>query len=124
MNNDQFELLLHTLNRIATALEANQPDQKCPDVQVELKEFPNFDWESIGCKVVNRDHDGVSVVSWNNRLYRRRSPNNKYGPVVFFSRCIGKDESGNIYERLIKFSEIKADDIEPISLKAQQYLRN
>ena len=56
---------------------------------------------------------------WSDR-YKRRSPSNSYGAVIYFSRAVGKDEKGNTqYERLITFEPFANLTVEPISRKAE-----
>ena len=45
---------------------------KAPNYQKPLSEYQNFDWGSIGAKVIARDTDGVSEVEWLERtLYQK-----------------------------------------------------
>lgn len=111
------------LERIAAALERLAPSATAPNYRRNLNEFKTFDWESIGAKVDERDCYGVASVIWQNQQFKRRSPENAYGAVVFFSRCTGKDEEGrNIYERLITFKEATELKIRPISRKVESLL--
>lgn len=97
---------------------------KAPNIQQPLQDYPDFDWKSIGARVLRTDADGASVVEHNGRIYKRRSPDNKYEACIWFSRCTGKDENGNNhYETLISFETIK-DDVEPLGQKAQKALRS
>ena len=121
MNPEQFEQLITTqkdlyrLNRelLAVNLEnlevgkrrekkldqlINSQPVKAPNFPKSLSEYPNFDWSSIGAKVIARDHDGVSEVEWNNYIFTRRSPTNKYIPAIWFSLYDGKE-----YQKLITF---------------------
>lgn len=75
-----------------------------PNYTRSLHEFPNFDWKTIGATVIQRDRHGAAIVRWGDRDYVRRSPSNKFGEAIWFSRSVGKDETGNnAYERLITF---------------------
>ena len=124
MNQDNFEVLadlllkiLHQTERIAIALESQ--DTKPPQWCKPIKEFKDFDWKSIGATVIKSDRDGVAVVEWKSREYIRRSPENKFGAAIYFSRSIGKDQATGKanYERLITFKELAS--AEPISRKAE-----
>ncbi|MDJ0728249.1 MAG: single-stranded DNA-binding protein [Prochloraceae cyanobacterium] len=75
-----------------------------------LEEYQDFDWNSIGAKILDRDSDGVSAVSWHGKIYKRRSPENKFAPAIWFSR-----KQGNDYYKLITFKTIEA--AEPLSRK-------
>ncbi len=96
--------LIATLERMALALEQMSPQAVAPNYQLELKDFATFDWASIGAVVADYDSDGATAVVWKNNTYLRRSPSNKFGAAIWFSRCVGRDDLGaNIYERLITF---------------------
>jgi DdrB-like protein len=93
-----------------------------PNYQRPLSEYPTFDWPSIGATALNRDGDGATTVEWNGQVFTRRSPNNKFDAVVWFSRCVGKDADGNNrYARLISFKA--AGGAEPIAAKAKKAIR-
>jgi hypothetical protein len=110
MNQDQFQELLKVqqkqvepLERIAIALEGMKPEKPAPNYKKDLKNFPDFNWEQIGAQVEKKDQYGAATVLWNAQRYVRRSPENAYGTAIFFTRCVGKDETGkNKYERLIR----------------------
>ncbi len=107
------QLIIESLSRIAIALEHMIPPQAAPNYQFALDKFATFDWESIGAVVADRDSDGASAILWRNNIYVRRSPSNKFGAAIWFSRCTGRDDKGaNIYERLITFKAIS--DAEPL----------
>lgn len=113
-----FENIQRSLQIIAGALA------KAPNIQQPIGDYPNFDWSKIGARVLRTDADGASVVEHNGRIYKRRSPDNKYEACIWFSRCTGKDESGdNRYETLISFETIK-DDVEPLGHKARKALES
>ncbi len=93
-----------------------------PDIRVPIETYVGFDWESIGAKVLRNDKDGASVVEWNGKHFKRRAPDNKFEPCIWFSRCSGKDEAGNNkYDVLISFEQIK-DDVDPIGEKARKLI--
>ena len=90
-----------------------------PNYQRALSDYPGFDWFSIGASVLKRDDDGATIVEWNGQVFTRRSPNNKFDAIVWFSRCTGKDTDGNNrYVRLISFKAM--NDAEPIATKARK----
>lgn len=91
-----------------------------PDIRQPIQDYATFNWSSIGAEVLRNDDDGPSLVKWNGKIFKRRSPQNKFEPSIWFSRCVGKREDGaNNYETLISFDVIK-DDVEPINPKARQ----
>ena len=101
LHGQQVELL----TRVVELLEKNQTGT--PNYQVQLAEFGEFDWSSIGARVEQRDKDGVATVLWRDRRYVRRSVSNRFQPAIWFSRSMGKDDEGNSrYERLITFKEL------------------
>jgi hypothetical protein len=124
MNNEQFELLLHLLNRQTLALEGIQSTLEqlttaAPNYQQPLESFTQFNWESIGATVERSDQYGAAIVSWRGLQFVRRSPQNKFGSAVWFSRCVGKDDNGeNKYERLITFKIM--GEAEPIPEKVMR----
>ncbi len=124
MNQDNFDILTDLLlkilkqtERIANALESQ--DSKPPQWCKPIKEFKNFDWQTIGATVIKSDRYGAAVVEWKSREYVRRSPENKFATAIYFSRSIGKDPTTGKanYERLITFKELAS--AEPISRKAE-----
>lgn len=79
-----------------------------------LTEYKTFNWESIGAIIIEADEHGPTVVEWNMHRYQRRSPENKYGADIWYSRAAGRDESGDInYIRLITFTgdRYQVDDL-------------
>ncbi|QSJ14151.1 hypothetical protein JYQ62_19630 [Nostoc sp. UHCC 0702] len=118
MTNDQFELFMTVLIRIADALERIAPaTPKAPNYQYPIEAFPNFDWESINASVEKKDQYGAAVVIWGGQIWVRRSPANKYGAAIWFSRASGQNEQGDVsYERLITFKPRNVS-VEPIPEK-------
>ena len=130
MNQDQFQELLkvqqrqvEALERIAIALEGMKPEKPAPNYKKDLKNFPDFNWEQIGAQVEKKDQYGAATVLWNAQRYVRRSPENAYGTAIFFTSCVGKDETGkNKYERLITFEDVKEIKVRPISREAESII--
>lgn len=87
-------------------LEALKPG---PEYARHISEYPTFDWSSIGATVVGKDRWGATIVDWNGKYWKRRSPDNKYGADIWFSRCVGKENNENIYAQLIIFADKQAD---------------
>lgn len=107
------QLIIELLSRIAITLEQMIPLQAAPNYQFALDKFATFDWPSIGAVVADYDSDGASAILWRKNVYLRRSPTNKFGAAIWFSRCVGRDEKGaNIYEKLITFKAMS--DAEPL----------
>lgn len=101
------------LERLAFGLEQLVP-KATPSYTRSLESFVSFDWASIGATVVQRDRFGAAVVSWGGHEYTRRSPQNKFGDAIWFSRANGRDENGNLaYERLITFKKQAAAEAVP-----------
>ncbi len=112
------------LEAIVDLLEKNLPRQPAPNYKAFLQNFKNFDWKSINAEVELADNFGVSSVIWQGDRYKRRSPDNAYGAVIFFSRCVGHDSDGKKkYERLITFEPIEEIKVEPISRKVEAALK-
>jgi len=95
------------LGRIAAALEAIALTKApAPNFIRPIADYPTFEFESIGARVTGRDQHGVTEVEWAGYQWTRRSPSNKFGTAIWFSRPAGKDEAGNVrYVRLITFRE-------------------
>lgn len=93
-----------------------------PDFRRPIEQYPHFDWASIGATVLARDDYGATVVSWREKIWKRRAPDNKYGACIWFSRMIGKEGDQNQYASLIAFEEISLD-VEPLGNKALNALR-
>jgi hypothetical protein len=129
MTPEQTELWLEiqhrqmlALERIADTLDSLAP-KSAPDIKRPIEEFKNFDWSSIGARVDKSDSYGAAVVSWKGQIYTRRSPQNKFGVAIWFSRCVGKEEDGaNKYERLITFKPFSNIEAEPLPPKAQNHI--
>ncbi len=114
---DSNDRLIQVLERIANALERLSP-QEAPNYRRSLKNWQEFDWSDIGAVVMGKDKFGPTVVEWQGKEFKRRSPENAYGAVIFFSRAIGKDGDRTLYERLITFKDSE-DKIRPISREAE-----
>jgi hypothetical protein len=119
--------LSEALSLIAASLEGIEASLRqialssnpAPNYQRPLYEYPHFDWTSIGATILKEDRDGATAVEWNGQVFTRRSPSNKFGAAVWFSRCVGKDSEGNNrYARLITFKD--SSEAEPIAGKARQ----
>lgn len=110
------------LERLADAVERLAPTTAvAPNYQRPLESFATFDWSSIDATVERSDQYGAAIVSWRQFQFMRRSPSNKFGEIIFFSRCVGKDESGeNKYERLISFKPVSKVEVEPLPAKVLQ----
>ncbi len=112
------------LERVAQSLEEAEARKEAPNYQQHLEEFATFDWASIGATIERCDGQGAAIVNWKGKQFIRRSPTNKFGAVVFFSRCIGNDEQGvKKYERLCTFKSLEKLEVEPISDKAIRLIR-
>ena len=127
MTPEQAEALIMLHQRQATALEQialilakSTPKQEPPNYKAILETFNEFNWASISAEVETTDNYGVASVIWQGDRYKRRSPQNAYGAVIFFSKCVGKAETGNNqYERLITFEPAASLKVEPISKQAE-----
>ena len=129
MNPQQVELWLEiqhrqmvALERLADAVERLAPTSTAaPNYTRPLETFKTFDWESIGATVERLDQYGPAIVSWRGQQFVRRSPSNKFGEAIWYSRCVGKDEVGeNRYERLITFKPISKTEVEPLPEKVKR----
>ena len=131
MNPEQFQQWIEiqerqaiALEKIAQLIERSLPRQPAPNYRAVLEKFSEFDWSSINAQVELTDQFGVATVIWQGDRYKRRSPNNSYGAVIYFSRSVGKDERGNTqYERLITFEPFANLTVEPISRKAEVVIK-
>lgn len=123
MNEIQIERLFQVLERLTQALELLCPEKKPPNYTFALEDFKSFDWESIGARVYKVDQYGAAIAIWNDRQYIRRSPDNAFGSTIYFSRCIGRDETGkNVYERLVTFKPLSEVKVRPISRDAESII--
>jgi hypothetical protein len=90
-----------------------------PNYQRPLGDYRDFDWASIGAVVLKEDADGATDVEWNGQVFTRRSPQNRFGAAIWFSRCVGKDAEGNNkYARLITFKT--PSESGPVAAKAKK----
>jgi hypothetical protein len=83
-----------------------------------IDRFKGFDFGALGIEVIERDSQGEAArLAYQGDLYTRRSPENKFAPVIYFSKAVGKNDEGvNLYQRLIEFKTFS--DVEQISPKA------
>ena len=111
---------LRLLERIADALDRLAPPPTAPNYQFSLEAFKFFDWKSIGAMVEQSDASGATIVCRNGLYFTRRSPSNKFGEAIWFSRSV-KDENGQpTYERLITFRPITNVQVEPLPEKVRR----
>jgi hypothetical protein len=118
---DTTERLLALLGQIAGALTdiSRYLAPAAPDMRHDIREFHDFDWAAIGAEVVQADDFGPALVEWNGRIFKRRSPENKFGTAIWFSAPSGKKPDGTTdYARLITFKQF--DEAEPISRAAEK----
>lgn len=116
--------LINALEKIAQLLEESLPPSTPPNYKALLENFNQYDWSSIGAEVETTDSYGVASVIWKGDRYKRRSPDNAYGAIIYFSRCIGKSEEGtNQYEKLVTFEPYKDLGVQPISRKAEEAIK-
>lgn len=112
------------LERIADALEQATPTAQAPNYQRPLEDFADFDWASINATVDQVDRYGAAIVSWRGQQFIRRSPSNKFGEAIWFSRHSGKTDDGeNKYERLVTFKPVSRV-VEPVPDKIQRVMYN
>ncbi|WP_066425114.1 single-stranded DNA-binding protein [Anabaena sp. 4-3] len=112
------------LERIADLLDKATTSTKAPNYQRKIEEFKHFDWSTIDATVERADQYGAAIVTWKGYQFVRRSPSNKFGAAVWFSRCTGKDETTgeNVYERLITFKPLADKEVDPLPEKVSRYL--
>ncbi len=106
------------LSRLTEALEAiawaNSPKE--PNFIHPITDYQVFAWDSIGAEVIKKDETGVTQVKWGGYIWTRRSPQNKFGEAIWFSRPAGKNSEGQThYARLITFR--KLSEVEPVPAK-------
>jgi hypothetical protein len=114
------------LERLAEVAERLTPaTTSAPNYQRPLESFTQFDWELISATVERSDQYGAAIVSWHGLQFVRRSPSNKFGEAIWFSRCTGKDDDGNNkYERLITFKPVSKVEVEPVPEKVSRLYGN
>ncbi len=111
--------LVSNTNRIAQSLELmTMQNAKEPNYQRPIEQYRDFDFETIGAQVKARDEHGVTALDWGGFIWTRRSPQNKFGEAIWFSRPLGKKEDGSVdYARLITFR--KFTEAEPLPRKVE-----
>ncbi len=114
------------LERIADYIQHLVPTSTAaPNLTAPLESFATFDWSTITATVERSDQYGAAIVSWKGYQFVRRSPSNKFGEAIWFSRCVGKDEGGeNRYERLITFKPLAKIEVEPVPEKVSRLYGN
>lgn len=109
--------ILKQLTRIADALErlASGGKPSAPNHVRPIEAYAGFDFAEIGAEIVHSDKDGPTHLAWGGLIFTRRSPTNKFEPVIWYSAPAGKDENGEVmYVRLITFKQIKdAEELPP-----------
>jgi hypothetical protein len=105
MNENRIVQLLEQQNALLRAiLEQLQPKNQSPNVTKRLDEFPDFDWEGFGAKVLERDRKGFpGRIEYRGLEYVRRCKNED----IWFNR---KEPDGS-YSRLITFTNQKLKQI-------------
>lgn len=113
------------LERIADSIQHLVPvSTAAPNYQQPLESFAQFDWSTIAATVERSDQYGAAIISWRGLQFVRRSPSNKFGEAIWFSRCTGKGEDGeNRYERLITFKAVSRVEVEPLPEKVLRLVR-
>jgi len=106
------------MEQLSAATAATAP---APNLTKSLGSYINFDWSSIGAKVIKSDADGAIAVVHNGKIYTRRNPVNKFDLAIWYSRCIGKEDNENLYERLVTFKVPKIE-AEPLNQKTRDRL--
>lgn len=91
-----------------------------PNYRRPLADFAGFDWQSIGAIIIKQDQDGPAEIQCGHFRYTRRSGSGKFGKAIWFSRCIGQNEQGKLYARLITFKDI--NEAEELDGKVSQIL--
>ena len=120
---DRITFLLTQIHADLVQIKALLP-RLAPNLLYPLERFAGFDWQSIGATVLESDRHGATLVSWAGRIYSRRSPSNKFGDAIWFSRSLGKGEDGSPnYERLITFKLIRYE-VDPVPEKVARHLVN
>ena len=99
------QLILARLDRLVDNIEINDPE-----IERSLSEYKNFDWKAIRARVIEIDSDGVALVEWRGKIYKRRSPDNKFSPAIWYS-----PKEGDSYKKLITFKDFGS--IEPLGRK-------
>lgn len=113
--------ILRDMYAAVTFLRSLETCDTAPNYQYDLSAFPNFNWGTIGAAIARTDRYGAAAVTWGGHTYIRRSPQNKFGEAIWFSRCTGKGESGeNVYLRLITFK--RHERIEPLPERVSRHL--
>jgi hypothetical protein len=114
-----LEKMAVSLEKLTAAVEQLTP-RTAPNYQYPLESFKSFDWSNIGATVERNDQHGAAIVLWRAQQFIRRSPSNKFGAAIWFSRCTGKAEDGsNAYERLITFKPLSKTEVEPLPEKVR-----
>lgn len=72
------------LERVVSSLEEESARKEAPNYQLRLEDFATFNWATISATVERCDAQGAAIVSWKGKQFVRRSPTNKYSPVVFY----------------------------------------
>ncbi|MBD2022310.1 hypothetical protein H6F43_19195 [Leptolyngbya sp. FACHB-36] len=117
------EAQLHALERIAVSLERIAPtEQRAPNWVKPLADFLQFNWASIQATVIASDQHGATIVEWGGKQFLRRSPSNKFGEAIWFSRSTGEQDSEGktLYERLVTFKALS--EVEPIPDRVNRVL--
>ena len=108
------------LGRIALALETlAMTNAPAPNFVRPLADYADFDYSAIGAVVKQYDGNGPTELDWGGYSWTRRSPQNKFGEAIWFSRSIGKDATtGDVkFARLITFK--KFSGAEPLPRKVE-----
>lgn len=119
-----FAALVNNTDRIARALEQlAMSNAKEPNFSKPIESYRDFDFETIGATIKARDEHGATALEWGGFIWTRRSPQNKFGEAIWFSRPLGKKEDGSVdYARLITFR--KFTEAEPLPRKVEAIIES
>jgi len=115
---DSINQVAISLLKLVDAYRDSIPERPAPNYLACLEKFKDYSWENIQAEIETVDEFGVATVLWRGRRFKRRSPSNKYGAVIYFSRAIDKEN----YERLITFQPASEIKVEPVSKTVEQLL--
>jgi hypothetical protein len=114
----QTQILEAILEKLMQLTNESAIEKPAPNYVVDISAYETYDWSSIGAEISQTDRDGVAMVVWRGKNFMRRSAQNKFQPAIWYSRSIGKDETGeNTYERLITFKQLPVPEALPKKAK-------
>jgi hypothetical protein len=111
----QKALLQHIAKRLDALADAKA--QLSPNYRRRLAEYKDFEWGSIGAKVVASTKQGAIEVEYAGHRFDRRMGEKFNGAFIIFSRPAGKNGDAQMYHTLVRFADYNETPLDPPAVR-------